>query len=349
LTFFKFQESNGNVPDGFIPRESASVGYKFRESKLASEFLAHKNTVETDQETSLVQAIRKYVDTTGDRSLLSEQVDHQSVLERLGMALKYVFAERFDRQHGLIWGATTVDWGDVQPEHDWGVELDDSSHRTLDIYDNAMMVIAIEDFKYLAGPNHPDASYWEQTNQKLRKNIRHHLWNENTLKFIPHIYLDGSPFAEDFREEDIFYHGGTAIAIEANLLTREEVLASLEQMKTNVKKANASSIGLTVYPPYPAGSFKNPSMTPYGYQNGGDWCWFGGRMIQQLIRFEFVEEAYTELKPMINRVLEHGDFHEWWSRDNQPRGSGQFRGSAGVLGKAIKMLQAWAMENQSQP
>jgi hypothetical protein len=39
--------------------------------------------------------------------------------------------------------------------------------------------------------------------------------------------------------------------------------------------------GLTISPPYPAGFFKNPSMVPYGYQNGGDWCWFGGRMIQQ--------------------------------------------------------------------
>jgi hypothetical protein len=41
-----------------------------------------------------------------------------------------------------------------------------------------------------------------------------------------------------------------------------------------------------------------------------------------------------------------GDFHEWWSRDNQPRGSGQFRGSAGVLGRAIEMLQAWAEQHK---
>jgi hypothetical protein len=69
-------------------------------------------------------------------------------------------------------------------------------------------------------------------------------------------------------------------------------------------------------------------------------------MIQQLVRAGFVEEAYRELKPMVVRVQRVGDFHEWWSRDNQPRGSGQFRGSAGVLGRAIEMLQAWAEQHK---
>jgi hypothetical protein len=86
--------------------------------------------------------------------------------------------------------------------------------------------------------------------------------------------------------------------------------------------------------------------SPYSYQNGGDWCWFGGRMIQALIQQGYVEEAYRELRPMVERVKRTGGFHEWWSRDNQPRGSGEFRGSAGVLGRAIEMLQAWAESNR---
>ncbi len=49
--------------------------------------------------------------------------------------------------------------------------------------------------------------------------------------------------------------------------------------------------------PYPEGFFKNPQMrSPYSYQNGGDWCWFGGRMIQALIRQGHVAEAYRELR-----------------------------------------------------
>jgi len=45
---------------------------------------------------------------------------------------------------------------------------------------------------------------------------------------------------------------------------------------------------------------------------------------------------------MVSRVLEHDGFFEWWTRDNQPRGSGLFRGSAGVLGRAIQLLLNWA-------
>ena len=65
-------------------------------------------------------------------------------------------------------------------------------------------------------------------------------------------------------------------------------------------------------------------------------------MIQALIRQGRGAEAWRELKPMVVRVRAHGDFYEWWSLDNQPRGSKQYRGSAGVLGRAIELLLEWA-------
>jgi len=348
LTFFKFQEANGDIPDGYIPKERSSVGYKYRRSSLAPGLLAHKNTVETDQESSLVLAVRKFVTVTSDRSLLTDEVGGKRVLERLELALDYVLKERFDRERGLVWGATTADWGDVQPEHEWGVELDASSHRACDIYDNALFVSAVDDLLQLLGPESPRASRWRNVRDDLKRNIRTHLWDEARQKFVPHVYLAGSPFPKDFDEAVIHYHGGTAVAIEAGILTREEIAHSLAAMRENVRNAGASSIGLTVYPPYPKGFFKNTSMGPYSYQNGGDWCWFGGRMIQQLIRHGFVREAYLELKPMVRRVRQHGEFYEWWSLDNQPRGSKQYRGSAGVLGKAIEHLLAWAEANGGQ-
>lgn len=32
-------------------------------------------------------------------------------------ALQYLMNEKFNKQYGLITGATTADWGDVQSEH----------------------------------------------------------------------------------------------------------------------------------------------------------------------------------------------------------------------------------------
>jgi hypothetical protein len=248
-----------------------------------------------------------------------------TVLERLGRAIEYVLTHRWDEQHGLVWGATTADWGDVQPESPWGVELDAQSHRALDIYDNAMMIIALNDYVQLLGDDAPAAQRWRSRCADLKANVRRYLWDTPRQKFIPHLYLAGSPFPKDFDENAVFYHGGTAVAIEAGLLRRDEVTNCLRQMRANVRAASAASIGLTLFPPYPRGFFKNPQMSePYSYQNGGDWCWFGGRMVQQLIQQGLIAEAYHELQPMVERVKRAG-FHEWWSRDNQPRGSGQFR------------------------
>ncbi len=76
------------------------------------------------------------------------------------------------------------------------------------------------------------------------------------------------------------------------LLNRKEIKVSLDEMIKRVKQAGAPSIGLTIYP-LPDGYFANKIMNPvYSYQNGGDWTWFGARMIQQLIKYGFVEEAY---------------------------------------------------------
>jgi DUF1680 family protein len=347
LIFLKFQGATGDIVDGYVPLDQAKVKYAYRTTALATKLMAHKNTVETDQEASLVQAVRKYIRVTGDTALLDERVDGVTVRDRLGRALQYLLTERFDTKHGLIWGATTADWGDVQPESPWGVELDEHSHRTLDIYDNAMLVIALNDYLALLGDKAPEAARWKARRDELKRNVRQHLWDPKRRKFIPHVYLAGSPFPKNFDEDAIYYHGGTAVAIEAGLLTRKEALQALDRMVANVKAAGAASIGLTLYPPYPEGFFKNPQMrSPYSYQNGGDWCWFGGRMIQELIKLGYVAQAYRELQPMVERVKRAGGFHEWWSVDNQPRGSGEFRGSAGVLGRAIEMLQAWAEQRQ---
>lgn len=344
LVFFHFQGDDGNIVDGYIPKAQASVSYKFIYSDSAPDFAAHKNTVETDQESSLVLGVCRYAVATGDLAIFNEVIDGETVSVRLGRALTFVRTHRFSEEFGLVWGATTADWGDVQPEHEWGVEFDQNSHRAIDIYDNALYLQAIDEFIRTA-PNlsSKDQEEWSETHHTIAANVRKHLWDASRDKFIPHLYLKGSPFPAEFDENQIYYHGGTAVAIEAGLLSEAEVKHALDRMVENVRAAGASSIGLTMYPPYPAGYFKNPGMAkPHTYQNGGDWTWFGARMIRQLVRYGYAEEAYRELMPMVQRVIDNDGFHEWYALDNSPRGSGQYRGAAGVLYAAIRDLRAWA-------
>jgi glycogen debranching enzyme len=339
LVFCRMQGEDGNIIDGFTPIEKVGkVEYDFSYSKLETRYAAHKNTVETDQESSLVQAVYKYIQLTGDNSILAEKVGDKTVAERLTWAMDFLMQNRFNQQYGLITGATTADWGDVQPEHGWGVDLDNNSHKTIDIYDNAMFLIALNNLTEMI----PSAKQkWNPIKESIAQNCRKHLWDSVKQKFIPHIYLEnGSPFPADFNEKEIYYFGGTAIAIEAGLLSKKEIKVSLDEMIKRVKLAGAGSIGLTLYPPYPAGYFANKIMNPeYSYQNGGDWTWFGARMIQQLIRYGFTQEAYEQIQPMLKRVKDNNGFYEWYSVDNKPRGSGTFRGEAGVLYTAIVMFE----------
>ena len=338
--FFQMQGDDGNVMDGFIPRTKAGAGYDYIQSPNAPEFSGHKNTVETDQETSLIQAVYKYVKATKDSNSLYEMIAGKTVQSRMEEALHFLMTKRFSEKYGLIYGATTVDWGDVQPETPWGVVMDSTSHLAIDIYDNAMLVIALNNYMELF----PADTHWKIIRENIRKNIMKYLWDKKNQKFIPHIYLNGSPFPPSFEENKINYHGGTAIAIEAGLLNKKEIKTVYTQMLANVKAAGANSIGLTIYPVYPEGYFQNKGMYPYGYQNGGDWTWFGGRMINQLVQYGFIEEAYTSLRPFIKRVLDNNDFYEWYTVDGKPAGSANFRGSAGVLYTAIINLQKKAAQ-----
>ncbi|WP_186753991.1 GH36-type glycosyl hydrolase domain-containing protein [Echinicola salinicaeni] len=341
LVFFRMQGEDGNIIDGFTPAEQIGEGETdFSYSDLEPRYAGHKNTVETDQETSLVQTVYKYIKVTGDRSILEEEIGGMKLSERLEWAMDFLMENRYSNEYGLIWGATTADWGDVQPEHGWGVDLDENTHRAIDVYDNAMLLIALDNMMEMM----PDTkSKWGTIREQIARNTRKHLWDEENKKFIPHIYLEGSPFPEEFNENEIYYFGGTAIAIEAGLLSKEEVKISIDEMVSRVKEAGAPSIGLTLYPPYPEGYFENQIMNPeYSYQNGGDWTWFGGRMIVQLVKYGLVEEAYEQILPMTSRVVENDGFYEWYTIDNRPEGSGTFRGSAGVLFLAINELRNWA-------
>ncbi|HRO47345.1 hypothetical protein [Agriterribacter sp.] len=338
LVFLRMQGEDGDIIDGFTPvKKVGEVEYDFIYSPLEPRYAGHKNTVETDQESSLVQSIYKYVQLTNDPTILDEMIGNKTVGERLVWSMEFLMNKRFNRQYGLITGATTADWGDVQPEHGWGVDIDENTHPAIDIYDNAMFIIALNNLMEMLPAT---KQKWQPIKNNIAQNSRKHLWDKNRQKFIPHIYLKSSPFPAGFDEDEIYYFGGTAIAIEAGLLSKEEVKISLDEMIKRVKQAGAASIGLTLYPPYPAGYFVNKIMNPeYSYQNGGDWTWFGGRMIQQLIKYGFVKEAYEQVLPMVKRVKDNNGFYEWYSIDNKPRGSGTFRGEAGVLYTAIVMFE----------
>lgn len=344
LLFFALQQPNDEMIDGYVlkPDFTWYDNHPYY-ADAAPDHVGFKNTVETDQESSLIQIVGKYIRKTGDTSILREDVAGRTVLERMDDMVDYLMRERYSEQYGLLFGAMTADWGDVQPNDDFGCDMNELSSRAIDVYDNAMFLIALDYLQEMTD----DASLlkkWKGIREQIAQHVRKHLWDAERKKFIPHLYIDPSPIPAGFDENQIHYHGGTAVAIEAGLLSKEEIALVNAQMLENVRLSGMPSIGLTLYPTYPEGFFRGGMAKPYVYQNGGDWTWFGGRMIQQLVANGFVEEAYDEIRPMIDRVIKNQGFFEWYGMGGVPSGSGHFKGSAGVLAKAIEMMNDWAEE-----
>jgi len=347
LMFFKSQGADGDIIDGLVDSAKANGGYNYRYSKLLPGWAGHKNTVETDQESSLVQAVTKYVELTGDTSFLSKRVAESSVYSRMEASLNYILAERWSSKYGMVIGATTIDWGDVQPETGWGVNINEHTKWSIDIYDNAMFAIAIQDFLRIKPTGYQLSRDWSQVALNLRSNVRQYLWNSAEKKYRPHIYLDGSPFSASFNESAILYFGGSICAILAGFNTRAEVCEINRQLVAASKKEKFATIGMTVYPPYPSDAY--PNMHPFTYQNGGDWTWFGGRIISALLSYGCPVDAYKELEPMIQRVINHHGFYEWYDvQTGEPKGSGNFRGEAGVLYEAVQSMKEWAAKQNKK-
>lgn len=346
LLFFALQQPNDEMIDGYVlkPDFTWYDNHPYY-ADAAPDHVGFKNTVETDQESSLIQIVGKYIRKTGDTSILREDVAGRTVLERMDDMVDYLMRERYSEQYGLLFGAMTADWGDVQPNDDFGCDMNELSSRAIDVYDNAMFLIALDYLQEMTD-NTSLLKKWKGIREQIAQNVRKHLWDAERKKFIPHLYIDPSPIPAGFDENQIHYHGGTAIAIEAGLLSKEEIAVVNAQMLENVRLSGMPSIGLTLYPTYPEGFFRGGMSKPYVYQNGGDWTWFGGRMIQQLVANGFVEEAYAEIRPMIDRVIKNRGFFEWYGMGGVPSGSGNFKGSAGVLAKAIEMMNDWAEEKK---
>jgi hypothetical protein len=371
-----------------------------------------KNDAVTDQEASLVQAVAKYVNVSGNVTFLRDRLpDGRSVLQHCEAALLWVLHQRRDPKTGLIYGATTMDWGDVQVEGSAVREvrrLGIGSHRSSTTYEQAMLIGAIDAFvemrrkvsiadtveshsasgapvrgvwsdtaagaavkgrqRVVAAHGHaatlqpqpltselgseaaeavpPERETdWSAVRTQLVRSTRTYLWPKGQPFPLAHKYLsDGSPFSSSFNESTVHAHGSMAVAALLGLLSREELLAAYHAMQQDVAEARKQgfdmTIGMTLGPrPYPLarGLMLHP---PFDYQNGGDWTWYGARMVQALAAYGYPSEAAEAARPMLERVVKHGGFFEFWDQHGTPRGSDGFRGAAGTLVKAIQLTEA---------
>jgi hypothetical protein len=298
---------------------------------------ADKNTTETDQETSAVQAAAEVVTVLGP-DWLRKPVAGVPVLERLDRAMKYVLAERFNPGLGLVKGAHTVDWGDVDLDDadQTAVYVDADTHWTADIYDQAMFFGAANDLAGLSKALgfEARAAFWSKRAAEVRRDADRILWLDDRGYYRVHVHLDA--LRHDFDEDAMFAMGGNAVAIASGLAGPDKKRRIFEEALRRQAAYKISTVGGAILPPYPKGVFRHPMMDdPFEYQNGGQWDWFGGRLVDRMFRDGRAADARAKLLEIARKAIANNGLYEWDNPDGVGRGSDFYSGSAGVLAGAL--------------
>lgn len=315
------QNPDGSIPDWVNARDQMD-----------------KNTVETDQETSLVIGAGHYGQITGDLAWLANPVSGEPLLSRLNRALDYVWQQRRDPASGLLTGAHTIDWGDVELGEctQEAIYSGPSSLWTIDLYDQAMFVLAtrrLADLQQAAGQTEA-AQTWRQRADQVAEQTRSRFWQPERGYFRMHRHL--SAHDHPFDEDALFPMGGNAVAIEAGIATPEmakRIFATARQRQTEY---GLSTISGVLLPPYADDVYCHPSVNKaWHYQNGGQWDWFGARLVLAMYEAGYSDAATAALRQIAQKNVSHLGLNEWDDRAGNPQGSRWYSGSAGVLSRAL--------------
>ncbi len=310
------------------------------EDWIDSRSRSDKNTVATDQETSAIQAAFRFF-TLGagrGRDWLMKPIAGEAVIDRLERALRFVFKNRFSAKYGLLTGAHTADWGDVDSEDadQNAVYVDEKTRWTADIYDQAMAFEAGREMAEMLRSlgKQAAADSWQRTACELKTSANRHLWQEDRGFYRIHMHLDDLP--HDFDEGDMFAMGGNAQAIISGLADGGKPARIISEALSRQRRFGVSTISGALLPPYPAGFFKHPAVDDtYEYQNGGQWDWFGGRLILGMFESGFSRDAIDKLAEIVRKDVANEGLYEWDTRAGAGRGSDYYAGSAGSLARAL--------------
>jgi hypothetical protein len=295
-----------------------------------------KNTVETDQESSLVLAA--YEIALDDPGWLRRIVAGEPVFARLRRALQWVWDRKRNNQTGLVTSGLTADWGDVENTYpdQRAIKWSDRSTPVHSIYTQAKFIQAIDrliDMAHALGEE-VDSRNWAKRLTFLRQKCRQQLYLKNAGYFRIHL-IPGEPARFDF-EKDILAVGGNAEAIRAGLMTPQEISAFLAVLEKRRSALRLGSVSFTLLPPYPDRFFPHPLLSSsWSYQNGGEWDWIGGRVIDALFQSGHREKAQVYLKEIIGKHLRNFNIFEWEDRSGAGRGASFYVGAAGAIGRAI--------------
>jgi hypothetical protein len=304
---------------------------------------SNKQTITSDEETSLIHTTYLYYRMTANVAWLKQPVDGQLIIDRLNLAGDWLYTQRLDAELGLLWRGHTTDWGDVKFEASTNYTDYDpgQDHKTVSIYDQAMAYMAWSELAEMntAVGTTARAALWRERAEALKEQTNARLWQPDRGFYLTHLHI--SPLDHDF-DESAMVSISNALAIYAGLTDFEQSQAILDNLEQARREAGADKPGLSIYPYYPnqwPDLFFDYLGMGYGnYQNGGVWDWWGGVQIKTEFHEGFAEQGTAHLLQVANDWREHpGNILEWQSTTDPERheGSHYYSAAAGTMGSAI--------------
>jgi len=296
-----------------------------------------KNTTETDQESGAIQSAYQISRLIGT-DWLRMPIGNVRVIDRLENALTFILLYRYDARYGLVTGAHTADWGDVDMSYpdQRAIYVDKNTHWTSDIYDQSMFYESAREIAQLwdsLGRKDKSAS-WAKRATEIQTNADRWLWQGKKGFYRVHLHLDS--LRHDFDDDDIFAMGGNVQAVLSGLAGPEKAKSIIETALVRQKVYRVSTIAGTLLPPYPKGFFVHPALRePFHYQNGGQWDWFGGKLIKIMFESGFSRPAREKLMEIARKDMANFGLYEWDTKEGIGQGSDFYSGSAGSLGRAL--------------
>lgn len=309
---------------------------------ITPEGRSNKQTITTDEETSLIHAAYLYYNLTYDVAWLQTPINGRSLIDRLNLAADWVYRYRFDPDLQLIWRGHTTDWGDVKFEKGPGYTDYNpvQDHLTASIYDQALAYMALIELAKMnaAAGNLSRADEWQAKAEALKARTNELLWQADKGFYLTHAHV--TPLTHDFDEAGMVSIAN-ALAAYAGLTNFKQNQAIFNSLEWARVQAGAEKPGVSIYPYYPnkwPEQFFDYSGMGYGnYQNGGLWDWWGGVQIKAEFLTGFAELGYTHLLQVANEWQDHpGNIIEWHSTtDARHEGSHYYSAAAGTMGSAI--------------
>ncbi len=289
-----------------------------------------KNSVESDQESSLTLSYFEILNLNSKKYI--------KYLPQISNLLKELWKQKRDKNLSLLTSAYTMDWGDVQ----YGVK--DPIHKTKNsyivagMYENILFYKAvsklIEIYETL-GTRNKNIQFFKHLKRTLKENILKNFWHNSNGFFISNIHI--TPVKTPFDEKNIFPMGSNAIALSSDLIDDKKFSSIIKTALFRQKLFNFSTISGVLLPCYPENFFSHPSVKEYfHYQNGGQWDWFGGKIIKEMfLKDEFFYKAFKALKEIASKNIQNRGFYEWNDMIGKGYGARNYTASAASITESI--------------